>query len=228
MKTTNPKNSTIASELFITGLKFLIIVLILFQPSTFFGQKYKRKERCYLRCGVDNVSSGNSHGSFLSPHVVIKKGRTSYNLGVLFQNRGMQLNGGKLSFSYILSDPKKNNVDEDEVEAEEYVAQPKRQILQLNIFAFSQYVHNGLLSAVSSITEQKASSQPEMNWNQVRLSTAEAGIGFELYVKLTKRVSWKNYVAGSVYYHVTYVNGMYNERNGPSLVLGTGIVICPL
>lgn len=227
MKRKQAGKSTSVQNVMFTSLKFMIFFLIVFQTSNVFGQKYKRKEKYYLGGGMDNVSSGNSHGSFLSPYLVIKKGRKSYNVGALVQNREMQLKGGKFSLSYNLTGAKKYEQEEDELEEESYVSKPKRQILQLNAFGFSQYVHNGLLSNAACWSEQKASLQTETDWHKLKLSTAEAGIGFELYVKFTKRVSWKNYAAGSVYYHVTYIDGMYNERYGPSLVLGTGIVICP-
>jgi hypothetical protein len=210
------------------------IFAILFH-SEVCAQKYKPKTPCFIGGGFENFSSGNWHGAFYSPYVNLTKGRKSFSGGPVFQKRSMEFSGGKLSFSYNLSGSKKQMIDYDEEEVpltEDYVKTNDRQLLQLNFFSFAQYVNETTLSYAAQKTEEKTEHNPvsesRRDWSKVRLSTAEAGVGFELYIKISKRISWKSYVAGSVYYHVNYISGMYHERMAPSLVLGTGIHICPL
>ncbi|MCW3075941.1 MAG: hypothetical protein JWO32_550 [Bacteroidetes bacterium] len=204
----------------------LLGVLILMSVCSMQAQKYKPKEKYFIGGGLESFSSGNCHGTFFSPYLNITKGRKSFSGGPVIQNRSMEINGGKVSYSYNLSGGKKREMDEDELDE---VYDPNyKSILQLNMFGFMQYMENSLLSKSASQTEQKTAIETHINWDKARLSTAEAGVGFELYVKLSKRVSWKSYVAGSVYYHVNYIQGMYHERMSSVLVLGTGVHICPL
>ncbi len=215
------------NSFYLLNTKAVVALILMTLSQGVFAQKYTRKTKTYIGAGVDNVSTGNSHGTYLVPYLIFKKGRNSFNLGALFQRRTMEMGGGKLSFSYNLSGGKVSaRVDDDDFE-ESYVNAPRRQILQLNVVAFGQYLSNALISRTAAAVEQKI-AKDGTNWNQVRLTTAEVGVGFELYVRITKRVSWKNYIGGAVYYHVNYKQGMYHERVSPSLMLGTGIHICPL
>ncbi|MCE3225518.1 MAG: hypothetical protein K0S32_69 [Bacteroidetes bacterium] len=219
-----------------------VILLMMLALGQAYSQTYKRKTPVYFGGGLETFSSGNWHGAFYSPYLNVTKGRKSFSGGPIFQKRSMELSGGKLSYSYNLSGTKKHKIDYDEEEEElgniagDYAKTPDRQLLQLNCFGFTQYVHETSLSYAAQKTEEQVEhsmvemkeNQSARDWNKVRLSTIEIGVGFELYVKLTKRISWKSYVAGAAYYHVNYINGMYHERVSPSLVLGTGIHICPL
>jgi hypothetical protein len=205
----------------------LIVGLISFLATPASAQKYKPKSKCYIGGGLETYSSGNWHGTLFSPYLNLTKGRRSFNMGPVMQSRSKELSGGKFSFSYNLSGGKSKRVSVDEDE-EDYVAGAQPGILQLNVFGFGQYIHNTPLSKSASITEQKTSREASINWSNVRLSTAEAGVGFELYVKFSKRVSWKNFIGGSVYCHTNYIAGMYHEKISPVLFMGTGIHICPL
>ncbi|MBA3663847.1 MAG: hypothetical protein H0W61_06520 [Bacteroidetes bacterium] len=201
------------------------LILLVFSINFAYAQKYKPRTKYYIGGGLEAYSSGNSHGALFSPYINLTAGRSSFNAGPVFQKRSMEINGGKLAFSYNLSGSKKN-IAEEESEGDFVNTRPS--ILQLNFFGFTQYLHNSLLSLSASKIEEKAALENGINWNHTRLSTAEAGVGFELYVRITKRVSWKSYAGGAVYYHLNFQQGMYHERNCLSLLLGTGIHICPL
>lgn len=217
----------------LTTNKILTAIMVLFICSTAFPQKYKPRTRCYAGGGIESFSSGNWHGAFFSTYFNLTKGRNSFSAGPVIQRRSGEFSGAKFAYSYNLSGARKNknskSFDEDEQpEPEDYVMREKPPLLQLNVFGYSQYINNTLLSRDAYVTEQKAANEVSTDWSSVRLSTAEAGLGFELYVRITKRVSWKNYIAGAVYYHTKYINGMYHERTSPVLMLGTGIHVCPL
>lgn len=212
---------------YLLNSRVIITVLLIALSSPAFAQKYVRKSKTYVGAGVDNVSTGNAHGTYLVPYLIFKKGRNSFNIGPLFQRSTLEMGGGKLSFSHNLSGGKKSTRADDDDSEDTYIKEPRRQILQLNVLGFGQYISNALMSRKACMVEQKIANDGT-NWSHIRLSTAEAGIGFELYVRITNRISWKNYVGGAVYYHVQYKQGMYRERVAPSLVLGTGIHICPL
>jgi hypothetical protein len=120
-------------------------ILFILMCGAGYSQTYKRKAPLYIGGGVENFSTGNWHGAFYSPYVNMTRGRGAFNFGPLIQKRTMELNGGKMVFSYNLSGPRKFSaeVDEDaeEIPAEDYVKEEGRQILQLNIFTFGQFIH---------------------------------------------------------------------------------------
>lgn len=209
----------------------MIAFFIMLLSGAISAQRFKPKTKTYLGGGIENYSSGNWHGGVVLPYLNLTKGRTSFNAGPIIEHRAKEINGGKISFSYNLSGngKAKSNIDDDEEDApQDYVQGPSRPLLQLNFFCFGQYFHNALISKSACEVESRAANENLTNWNNVRLSTAEGGVGFELYVRFTQRVSWKNFIAGSVYYHTNYIQGMYHEKYSPVLFLGTGIHICPL
>ncbi|MGZ3901453.1 MAG: hypothetical protein ACXVC7_03740 [Bacteroidia bacterium] len=185
-----------------------------------------QKTRCFVGGGLETYSSGNLHGGCFTPYLNLTHGRKSFSGGPVIQNQTMELSGGKLMFSYNLSGSKRT-ISDNRL-SEDYAGNPDDALLQLNAFCFAQYLSNTKLSRSASTTEKLVAGENSRDWSNVRLSTAEAGAGFELYVKFSKRVSWKTYIGGSVYYHTNYIQGMYHERACPVLVLGTGIHICPL
>jgi hypothetical protein len=50
-------------------------------------------------------------------------------------------------------------------------------------------------------------------------------IGFELYYKFTEKIRWKTYFGACVYDHLTYLEGMCQEKANLVLTIGTGISI---
>ena len=61
------------------------------------------------------------------------------------------------------------------------------------------------------------------NIEKIRLNTGEINIGFEFYVNIINKISWKNYIAGSVYYHFNYSTIIDCQKCAPTLNLGTGL-----
>ncbi len=183
------------------------------------GQKMSN----YIGGGLETYSSGNTHGACFTPYLNLTHGKASISGGPVIQNQTMDLAGGRLKFSYNLSGSK-CSLDNNSLE-QDY---DDNSILQLNAFCFTQYISNAKLSRSASNTEKMAARGDTRDWNSVRLSTMESGLGFELCVKFSKRLSWKVYAGGSFFYHNGYIPRMYQERSGPSLLLGTAIHICPL
>ena len=200
----------------------LIALLIMLSANKASAQKTKS----YIGGGLETYSSGNLHGACFTPYLNLTHGRTSFNLGPVIQNQTKEMNGGKFVFSYNLSGQK--SAAKDKRLTEDYAPDADESLLQLNAFVFTQYLSNAKLSRSASTTERLVAKENSTDWSKVRLSTAEVGAGFELYVKFSKRVSWKTYAGASVFYHTTYIQGMYHERACAVLVLGTGLHICPL
>lgn len=225
---TNKQEDKVRALSSFTSLTTIMVVILVLVSGFCNAQKYSRKKPTQFGAGIDHVSSGDGHGAFLTPYMVFKKGRRSVNMYMLFHQRSKEISGGKIALSYNLSGGKKPRYADDDDDEQSSSNEPRKQILQLNAFCFSQYIHNTLLSNKTCLLEERASYNKEQTWQQVRLSTVSAGVGFELHFKITKRLTWKNSVGGSVFYHLNNIPGMYSEKLAPSLLLGTGFIICPL
>jgi len=209
----------------------VVILLMIIKIHQLSAQKYERKVPVKVGGGLELFTSGNWHGTLYSPSLSLNKGRNMFYGGALIQKRSSQVVGGRFGYSFNLSDPK-GSLDYDEGNQEEdYQQEPVQEcksLLHLNFFSYVQYINNGGLSYVAARTEQLTHRDGTTNWNSVKLNTAEVCLGFELNVRFSERITWKNFIGGSVYYHINYVQGMYHERVAPTLVIGTGIHICPL
>jgi hypothetical protein len=73
--------------------------------------------------------------------------------------------------------------------------------------------------------EEAASKQNDFktDYSKYELSTAELFAGFGLNMKINNKLVWSTSVGFGTYYHVDYVNGLYNERMAPVLMLGTAL-----
>ena len=129
----------------------------------------------------------------------------------------MTLGGAKIGYSRILTggdiygrDDKGENVD---------------QRFQLNAFGYLQYSNNLSLSYTSQQIEESCNRAMDYDWSKLRLNTAELCLGIEFHYKINENISWKSYFGASIYNHLNYLSGMYQEKVKGVLLLGTGIHI---
>jgi hypothetical protein len=170
-----------------------------------------------IGAGVDSYVTCDLHGSYYNPYLAVSKGKNTIAFGPVIQKRGLEMNGGKLIYSRVLTGG--NNYDLD---CEGDIVDG---LFQINFFASAQMVKNARLSYSSVIIEERTNRQSDMNWSALRLTTAEVCTGFELHVKLTRNINWKNYFGVCVYDQVNYQQGMYHDKAAAVLALGTGIFI---
>jgi hypothetical protein len=145
-------------------------------------------------------------------------GKSLLSLGACIQKRSNSLCGARLSYSYMVmgEDDFLNNGSSFK-ESEK---------LQLYFFTYLQYIDKTPLSFGSLKREQLLSQRSEYNnvdFNKVKLSTVEAGIGFGLNIKLSQQLVLGSYIGLSTYYHSNYMVGMYADKMAPVLTLGTSL-----
>jgi hypothetical protein len=168
--------------------------------------------------GVETNISSNGHGTYYSGYISLNKGKGSVKLGACIQQRGMKMNGLRLGYSLKLA-----GLDQETTTAL-YDDLPNGSVV-LNAFSYAQYLNDASLSSRRAKVESLTQLEGNRNWNTVKMSTAEAGIGIELTVKLSDWVQLRNFISLSGYYHVDYIQGMYQERMMPVINIGTGINI---
>lgn len=188
---------------------FMNIILLLLAGST---------SSQNVGMGIETNVSGNGHGAYYSGFLSLNKGNNTVRLGGMVQQRSMNINGVRLSYSYKLA-----GLDY-ETSVASYDELPNGSLV-LSTFSYVQYLNNARLSSRRSKVESLTHEEKSIDWDKIKLSTVEAGIGIELNVKLTDWLQLRNFLGCGVYYHINYVGGMYQERMGPILNFGTGINI---
>ena len=144
--------------------------------------------------------------------------RISISVGPCIQKRSQQIRNAKVSVSYQLTGTKKD-IDELEIFESEEI-----DFLQLRAFGYVNYMHQNCLSYNAAMLEATAQVMNNNDWNSAKFSTLESGVGFELHVML-KKIHIRNYIATSIYYRLNHIEGMYSDKYGNVLTLGTGIII---
>ncbi len=171
--------------------------------------------------GVESFISGNGLGTFFSPYLTIGDGINFLSCGPVIQKRSLLMQGAKIGYSRVLTGSPFNSLNSE--------LEKQNGNLQLNFFCYAQYINQLPLSYVALRTEELMNSKNDLginrDWNKVKLTTAELCAGFELRIKITRNISWKNYIGASYYQHLNYLQGMYHEKSAIVLAIGTGIGI---
>ncbi|HWY10436.1 MAG TPA: hypothetical protein VN026_03870 [Bacteroidia bacterium] len=183
-------------------------------------QSEQKKRKVKFGFGLETYVSGNAHGAFYSARLNVSKGKSVFSLGPCLQKRTLELTGAKLGYSYLITEIN-DRYDEKELKEMKY---KQRDILELRILCYVQYLHNASLSYAASRVETITNNNSGINFNQVRLSTVEAALCAEIDINI-KWLKIRTYMGGTTFYHTTYINGMYREKCAPALIFGTGFVI---
>jgi hypothetical protein len=199
---------------------FLNGVLILFLCHPLTAQVQKKQEKqpvpLYIGAGAGMHISGSGYGQFYSLYLSLSKSKHNITIGPCLQKRSNLVRAGRLTYSYILA------AQDDEgtfVEGKDYKSSD---ILQLGIFSYAQYADQLPLSFRLVKLEDQADTT-SFDWNTVKMSTIEGGTGVELFVRLGKKLRWRTFFGVSAYYHTSYNDRMYQERNGLLLAAGTSL-----
>lgn len=180
----------------------------------------KKQKRVRIGFGLETYVSGNAHGAFYSARINASKGKSVYSLGPCLHKRSLELTGVKLGYSYLLSGL---NSRYDKEELEEMKHEP-REILELRLLIYAQYLHKTRLSYAASRVETITSSKANVNYNDVRLNTIEAAVCAELDINI-KWIKIRTYMGATAFYHTNQMEGMYRPKFSPALIFGTGFII---
>jgi hypothetical protein len=212
-------STTATKELKAHTLKAGYITLLLILCSIRMYSQILNPGKYQVGLGLSNYITTNGHGAFYTGFVSVSKGKGMLTLGACLQKRTTEINGGRLSFAYLLAS--RNEEDELPYGYEEV---QEESIMQLRFLSYVQYLDKASLSYNRARVETITNVERNIDWNKVKMSTAEVGMGVEIDFKL-KHFMIRNFITLSGYYHMNYIQGMYHERCSPALTLGTGIVI---
>lgn len=182
--------------------------------------KEKRKLPVRLGAELETYVSGNAHGAYYTAAVNLSKGKSIFSAGPCLQKRSLEVNGIKLGYSYLLSGIN-DRYDQDEINE---LKDAPRDVLELRVLCFVQYLHKASLSYKASRVETITANESKINFNQVRFTTVEAALCMELDYNI-KRFKIKNYMGVSAFYHTDHLKGMYRPKCSPALMFGAGLII---
>jgi hypothetical protein len=212
------KNSIIVSKkslpfcrVKISRTKLFTILSVMLLWSTFFNAQ-NSNQKFIQSVGLDCYSTGNGLGTFYSPNLSLNKGVNVFSVGPVIQKRSDVLRGVKVGYSRILT-----------IDSKTRLRFAEKDLIQLNFFTSLQYTNKLQLSYSTVRNETLIFGDSRQNLENIRLTTGEMNIGFELYVNITNNISWKNYIGGSVYYHFNYLTILEQQKCAPTLNLGTGL-----
>ncbi len=168
--------------------------------------------------GIGTHISGDGYGGIYDLYGSLYNGKRFFLAGPCVQKRSGSVCGGRLFYAYIVTardnfTKKENKYADDEG-------------IQLYFFSYLQYINNAPLSFNTVEMEEKLNVRNDaqsINFNKIKLSTAEACAGFGFNLKLAKQLVWSNYIGINIFYHLNYVTGMYEDRLSSGLMLGTSI-----
>jgi hypothetical protein len=190
-----------------TQIKAALFLTAVIAASSF-NLKSQLPSRAAL--GVEAFSSGNTHGTFYRPYAGWEVGRNFVSVGPLVQKESAMIKGLKIGYSRNMSGPADRDKDYD--------------LLQLNLVSYIQYSELLPMSSRAVQEQYQVNRISDVRWENVKLSTAELGIGFELRVNIKRYVCWNNSCSMATYYHTKYFEGLTSERCGISLGLRTGLL----
>lgn len=216
MKTSNSTNQEYTSKNKNSGILAICILLIMGVQSI--AQKNNNGYR--LGIGVGTHLSGNSHGTMYDLSLSLYNGKNHISLGPCIQKRKEQLCGASFRYSRILTGQESFLAD-----GTSYNADDDCHRIQLFTFVQAQYLKGAGLSYNAVKMEEAAGKQNDykVDYSKYELSTAELFAGFGLNTKINQKLVWSTSIGFGTYYHINYINGLYNERIAPVLMLGTAL-----
>ncbi|MCD6019800.1 MAG: hypothetical protein K0S53_2921 [Bacteroidetes bacterium] len=173
-----------------------------------------------LGMGVGTHLSGNSHGAMYSLSVSLYDGKNHFSIGPCLQKRKEEICGASFRYARILSGQENFLADGSINKADNECHR-----VQLFTFVQAQYLKGAALSYKAVKMEEAAAKQNDYktDYSKYQLSTAELFAGFGLNTKINNKLVWSTSIGFGTYYHLDYVNGLYNERMAPVLMLGTAL-----
>lgn len=220
MKTIYKQNKAVATSACRTLTSTAMIALLLMVNCNRLFSQNNASNKLHANAGIDAYISGSNHGMFYSGYMGLTQGRHILSAGPCIQNHSMLVRGGRLSYGYILSGYQDNSSLTSRLENEDNK-------IQLRVFSYVQYVDKLPLSLSAIAREEKLSSRQtaENNLSSMRFSTAEAGLGVSLNIKVAKNIYWRNSLTVSGFYHTNCPVNLCQGRQGLMLSLGTGFNI---
>lgn len=216
MKQSNSTNQEYSFKNKNSGIFAICILLIMGVQSI--AQKSNTGYR--LGMGVGTHLTGDAHGAMYNISVSLYDGKNHLSIGPCIQKRKEEVCGASFRYARILTGQETFLAD-----GSSYKADVECQKIQLFTFIQAQYIKGASLSYRAVKIEEATSKQNDYqtDFSKYKLSTAEIFVGFGLNTKINQKLVWSSSIGFGTYYHMNYMNGLYNERIAPVLMLGTAL-----
>lgn len=164
--------------------------------------------------GIEMYNTKDLHGTYYSAHLCMMRKRTSITLGPVMQKRTSEIQGLKLGLSIAVKSD----------DAALYPEGQEPDMLQLKFFTFAQYVNNSKLSYNAARVETLTNLDRNIDFSNMRVSTATIGTGCELDINF-KYVCVRTYAGLSVFHHFNFDKTLFHEQTCAGLVFGVGVCL---
>ena len=191
-----------------------VLVSRVMEPESAKEQKQKKHVPWRFGTGIETYNTKDLHGTYYSAHLCMIKKRTSITLGPVMQKRTAEIQGAKLGLSIALRSD----------DAALYPEGQEPDKVKLKFFMFGQYVNNSKLSYKAARVETLTNLEKNINFSEMRVSTATVGTGCELVFNF-KYVDLRTYAGLSVFHHFNYDKSLFHEETCAGLVFGVGVCL---
>ncbi len=213
-------------------VKMIILVWVMFIGSINLSGQDLMSGRTFLDLGLDFSSSGNGHGAFYSPSLILNKNFNGFGVSPMIYKNDNKLSGLKVSYMRNLTGKIKDEYDEVNLSYEDSIGLAEyksfkmnhRDALQINFYSYMQYNQSISLSSAFANYEAQTNAEKDVNWNNVKVSTGEVGAGFQLQYNINNNVGFRVYSGIGAFHHFDYQHELNNGQSGISLNIGASLV----
>jgi hypothetical protein len=184
------------------------------EPESIKEQKKVERVPWRFGTGIETYNTKDLHGTYYSAHLCMIRKRTTVRLGPVMQKRTAEIQGMKLGISIAVKSD----------DAALYPEGQEPDMLQLKFFLFGQYVHNSKLSYKAARVETLTNLERNINFSDMRISTATVGTGCELDINF-KYVCLRTFAGLTVFHHFNYDKTLFHEETCAGLVFGVGLCL---
>jgi len=157
---------------------------------------------------ISRSSSGNNFGSFYNPGLIVNVRNNQFEIAANVQQRNTKFSGAQFTHEYIY-------FDGDEAAG---------QRVQLFVFYNMKLITNASLTKKNAYKERGNAPEREMNFDNLRFTTAEAYMGFGMKLKMTEHVKLYSLIGIGAYNTLSGESNLrFRDSKSVSLTLKTGI-----
>ena len=165
---------------------------------------------------IGSQLSGNGHGTLYEGAINLSNYENILSIGALVQKRKNEICGMSLAYTRPIF------VERPAYCFEEGVGRD----VQLFFYGKVQYIHQASLSFRAESLEDRyytETNDENIDFKNYKMSTVEIMAGFGLNIRICKRFIWANSFGFGFYNHINHKMGMYCDKAGPEIILGTAL-----
>ena len=206
MKTTQTNQKV--NSLFIKSVIIALITIIEFTNAN------AQINKSNFDVTLSTTTTGNGHGLMFNPGLIFVSKNSSIALEFNFQKRKGNFAGTELTYEYsIYNGSSTSNI---------YC---NGDVFDVFLFLIARYNTNQLLGESQIKVERKVDHEGSYDYENIKMNTAEAYIGFGVRTKIAKHIKWVNSIGFGGYTTLNNTDILYREQSTLCLTLKTGLLL---